>query len=164
MSFLILYAIYWAGPDAFEAVLNRIFPVIGFLFVASIAVMFYLACFKMDKILDAMSRSEVVTLRSPIKGQCFRSRYEALFIIWYVLTFRALALKRGHLDEHDYDNFPIGLRWLIKGSCSSIYFVFFYFILVEWIYESLSWVDWLLTTLDYLVWWMAEVRGGFYER
>ena len=125
MSFVILCAIYWAGPDAFEAVLNRIFPVVGFLFVASIAVMFYLACFKMDKIFDGMSRSEVVTLRSPIKGQCFRSRYEALFVVWYVLTFRALALKRGHLDERDYDDFSIRLRWLIRGSCSSIYFVFF---------------------------------------
>lgn len=81
MSFLILCAIYWVGPDAFEAVLDRIFPVVGFLFVASTAVMFYLAFFKMDKILDAMGRSEVVTLRSPIKGQYFRFRYEALFII-----------------------------------------------------------------------------------
>jgi len=60
MGFVILYTIYSAGPDAFEEVLNWIKPVVAFLFFTSIAVMFYLACLKMDKILDALNRSEPI--------------------------------------------------------------------------------------------------------
>ncbi|WP_460163253.1 hypothetical protein [Pseudomonas sp. S2_F03] len=163
MGFVILYTIYSAGPDAFEEVLNWIKPVVAFLFFTSIAVMFYLACLKMDKILDDLSRSEAVKLRSPIKGQCFHSRYEALGVAGFVLTFPSLAIRRGQLNADDYDNFPVGLRLLIKVSSCSLCSVFFYFIAVELIYEYLSWVDWLLMTLNNLGCWWAEIRGDFYE-
>jgi hypothetical protein len=86
---------------------------IGFLFIGT---QLYLAYFRMNEILDGLSRSRGVQLRRSMMGKDPFSRFFMLISVSAMLSFYNRSIKGGDLDLEDYTHFPRGLRQIITLS------------------------------------------------
>jgi len=86
---------------------------IGFLFIGT---QLYLAYFRMNEILENLSRSRGVQLRRSMMGKDPFSRFFMLISVSAMLSFYNRSIKGGDLDLEDYSNFPCGLRQMLTIS------------------------------------------------
>ena len=86
---------------------------IGFLFIGT---QLYLAYFRMNEILDGLSRSRGVQLRRSMMSKDPFSRFFMLISVSAMLSFYNRSIKGGDLDLEDYTHFPRGLRQIITLS------------------------------------------------
>ena len=87
-----------------------------FFFFLFIGTQLYLAYFRMNEILDGLSRSRGVQLRRSMMGKDPFSRFFMLISVSAMLSFYNRSIKGGDLDLEDYTHFPRGLRQIITLS------------------------------------------------
>ncbi|EPL03337.1 flagellar biosynthesis repressor FlbT [Pseudomonas sp. CF161] len=81
----------------------------------SLAIQFYLACFKLDEMLAHLSRCRAVLVRKPLLGNDPLSRYFMLTCIGSLFALPHTFLRNGGLNVKDYKRFPLGLKYLITS-------------------------------------------------
>lgn len=114
-----------------------IFFCMGFLFIGT---QLYLAYFRMDEILENLSRSRGVELRRSIMGRDPFSRFFMLISIAGMLTFHKRSRKGGDLDLGDYENFPRQLGGLIRMSYISALFNGVFLCIIVVIGKCMGWL------------------------
>lgn len=86
-----------------------------------LVVFFYIAYFRMNEILESLSKSPAVMYRRSSLSKDPISRLLLLNCVSAILMFPRRSLKCGDLNIHDYECFPVGLKFVIRVSgCSML--------------------------------------------
>jgi hypothetical protein len=86
------------------------------LFLVNLALMLYLAYFRMKEVMGYLSNSPAVMYRSLRPDWGLLSRLSLLGYVSMMLTIPHHAINKGLLDAEDYEQFPRHLKLIVKFS------------------------------------------------